>query len=284
MPYTTLINHAERIRRALDLAPAADRDLPAELADALAVVRAVEAARTEGTAAAVLTDLITTAPAGTFDDALDDAALRWLRTDLVHSGTAALDRAYTARLSAALTTAIPEAIGRLTAVFDAAVAELTAAADALPAGASALEPAAVLTANASTAFHTAQTAGTHLQAVGAVHHTVQADPEHGIPYGVHLLPVISLTGEVERLTWHHDVDASSAPINDPRITTRVRAIRDAFADAGSNPLLALVRTARGDYGQDVRLEVARDTGEISRRRETVRTAHYNVSLKGSVLV
>jgi len=51
------------------------------------------------------------------------------------------------------------------------------------------------------------------------------------------------------------------------VAARVAYVRRLLDDAANDPVLALVHTTRGDYGNDTRLGLAADSAEANRRRE-----------------
>ncbi len=132
------------IKAALDLLPENQRHLPAALADVDALQAALRS-QPEPLSEGDIAQRIADADADELPALLDQLDAEKRRGDVLAAATAGgLTRRIQTRQSHAVFEAIPELLDRLRPVFDAAVKNLQRAATKLPAGAAALDPAAVL--------------------------------------------------------------------------------------------------------------------------------------------
>ena len=253
------------------LALTGDDTLPQPIADALAIRDRLQIHRPGVPPIADLLDNVLIAGLDELDGALEAAAAEYSRRVFIQATRQ--HNLLTSRLDALLTNAWANTAGdivtRLKPVFDKAAADLARVAGKLPAGASALDPAAVLDADARAAYMAAADALDRILALPPAFGSPSAlfDQPGGVN-GVRLAVVVATPAVPVELIH---------PFSEQRLTTgaelaRIRDVRRLVEDWQADQRLTLLDVVRGHYGDAVTLELAMPD-ELPARLERIKVAH-----------
>lgn len=249
-----------------------DRTLPRPITEALARIEKFNAFAPGGPAKADdLGEQLAAAPLDTFDDVLDDASREYARRTLMAALTVSgwRSRNVPAIGTRSIADALPEIVGRLRPVYDAAVAELTEAAPQLPAGEAAVDPESVLRSNAGDPWRRSDEAARRLVLIGAVFPVPLRSPGY-TPRGTAVVPVVALPAATVPARTH---PYSGEMVNAPAEQKAIRAVREVVKSYDASPRLALIDIARGRF-EGVRFELADPaSNDVEQRVEQVARAH-----------
>jgi len=145
--------------------------------------------------------------------------------------------------------------------------DLAAAAAGLPAGNAALDPGAIVAErSASEAFHLAKGAASIIVRACGIYPLTETGDD---PKGVALILAASIPPGIVQL---YDCGPSRFGQNTDAEAATIQAMRDLTATYATDPSLALVRIARGEFpGVNIGMPV--DSAELAERRENLRTFH-----------
>lgn len=259
------------IRAALSLCPKqSDREMPAPIARILSLS---DRFASYGHGLPEVADLAATLFAADVDDfehTLDDVSLEYDRRVFIHETNRNGWRGIhlEAQRQAALTEALPTLYARLQPVFAKAASELTKAAKTLPAGAAALEPSAVLEADAGSAFHAARAATQTLVVIGNAF-PLELRMDGSTPQDGSRVAAIASLPETEPSVLHPLGETS---MNAPAMVRRNNGVKRVVAAYAADPKLCVLDIARGAYGEEIRLELVRPD-EAAERIERISRAH-----------
>lgn len=270
------------IRSALALCDKpADRELPASISKALALLEHVNAASARAVANQAVnmdpdgyapTLAAATTPAE-FDKALENLATGHVRRAVIREAVAGnLRGILDSTLEAKVESAMPEVIERLAPAFDKATAALAEAASALPAGGAVFNPEAVLKSDAGSAYrvaHDALSAILTCRALWPADHL--ADPSRLPRDLLPMLPVLDVDQtKAERVNWQghsfpadeqHPATASLHRLN-LHLAGRVQADAEAWDEQR-----ALIELSRTDWpGLSLRLAPSAEALKERKRR------------------
>lgn len=246
-----------------------DRELPETLADALTIRDNIAAFPPGLPEVHDLVERLADSSPADFDAALDEAATEYSRRAFITATRAngRQDIALNRRLGAAYAEAAPVIAERLRAVFDKAAGELAKAARKLPEGEAALDPQAVLEANAGSPYKVARDAVTTLHTLAQAV-TVPLRSDGTTPLGSTVVALVDVPEvEVERL---HPL--SEARLNQPDALERIVGVRDLVKAYATSPQLTLLDVARDKY-PGVALVWPKGPAEVRARVQRVSTAH-----------
>jgi len=250
----------------------ADRELPQGIADAQAIADKFQAFPPGIPSATDLLDELIAAGPANFDATLDDAAREYARRTLIQATrTNGMQNIRVDQLlTNAMHDALPTITQRLTPVFTKAAAALTRTARDLPDGPAALDPAAVLAADAGSSYRVVHESTTRIATIAAVF-DVPLRTDGTTRQGSQVITVVDIPEvEVERI---HPI--SEARLNDTAELERINAIRRLVKDFNNNSQLTLLDVARGAYGDTITLSLATDAAAIAQRIQRISTAHLS---------
>lgn len=250
----------------------ADRELPQGIADAQAIADKFREFPPGIPSATDLLDELIAAGPENFDAALDDAAREYARRTLIQATrTNGMQNIRVDQLlTDAMNDALPTITQRLTPVFTKAAAALTRTSRDLPDGPAALDPAAVLAADAGSSYRVVHDATSRVATIAAVF-DVRLRTDGTTRQGSQVITVVDIPEVGVELI--HPV--SEARLNDTAELERINAIRRLVRDFNDNSQLTLLDVARGDYGEAITLSLATDATEIAQRIQRISTAHLS---------
>jgi hypothetical protein len=255
------------IRAALDLLPADKRVLPGPLAELDALQAAFRELPEPITDVEIAARLADTNP-GELADVLDELDTQKRRGAVIAAATAGgLRNRLQQRQSQAVFEAVPELLERLHPVFDTAVKELTKTAAKLPAGTAALDPAAVLDAEAHSPYRQARNALTTLEAIASAIPVVLLN-DGSTTNGTKAVAILDVP-VAGPLLWN---GTHEGHLNPPDDLQRCKAIAALVKDYNSDTHLTLLDVVRGKY-TDVTFSLPTSNQQIAARVERVSTAH-----------
>jgi hypothetical protein len=251
---------------------AGDRELPKGVADAQAIARRfAEFPPGIPTATDLLDQLIAAGPRD-FDTVLEECSREYARRTFIQATRAngMQNIRVDELLTEAMNDALPTITKRLTPVFTKAATALTRTARELPEGAAALDPAAVLAADAGSSYRVVHEATSRIATIGAVF-DVRLRTDGTTRNGSQIVTVVDVPAVGIELI--HPVNESR--LNDAAELKQIRAIRQLVRDYSTNTQLTLLDVARGTYGDTITLSLATDADDIAARIDRISTAHLS---------
>jgi hypothetical protein len=274
MPFTLdsatrhrLNQQVQAIRSALLLAE--NPTLPTGLANTLEVLTLIDAAPRHVDVTDLTNAMVLATDADELEQAITTGTTEWARRSFLAAVTTsnASSIATTNRLAVAVAQALPDITHRLAPVFAKAVTDLTTAARQLPDGDAAVDPTALLNADAGAPHRTANHAATTLTRLAQIHapvlHTDGTTPQHVASVAA----LVAIPDDVE-IESHAD---GIGLINSPDAMTVITEIRELINAYGTNPALALVDLARNRWPH-LTLSLATTATTAQRRVDAIHNA------------
>jgi hypothetical protein len=255
------------IRAALDLLPADKRVLPGPLAE-LDALQAALRELPEPITDFEIADRLAGADPGELADVLDELDTQKRRSAVIKAATAGgLRNRLQQHQSQAVFEAVPELLEQLRPLFDSTVKELTKAAAKLPAGTAALDPAAILDAEAHSPDRQARNALITLEAI-ATAIPVALRNDGSTTNGTKAVAILDVPA-AGPLLWD---GTHEGHLNPPEDLQRCKAIAALVKDYDSDTRLTLLDVARGKYS-GVTFSLPTSNQQVAARVERVSTAH-----------
>ncbi len=258
----------DAIREALALLPAKQQHLPAPIAGTIGVFDAIRAMGDGPSVFDIAGRIAAHNDPDTLPALLDQLDAEKRRRDLINDArNGGLHHKSDAAMNAAIRESVPELLDRFRPVFTDAAATLATAAAKLPDGPAALDPAAILEADARSPYRQARDALDTLEAI------VRAVPvllhhDGSTPVGSLVVTVANVPNVGPALTD----GLTNGILNPPEEAEAIRAVGKLVKDFAADATLTLLGIARCEY-PGVELSLPADAEALADRVERIATAH-----------